>query len=51
MIVNAEFKSGLVFGLEADVVHMMDEKENVADEETTVFYLHLGIITIAFLMC
>lgn len=51
MVVHTEFKAGLVFGLEADVVHMMDEKENVDEEETTVFYLHLGIVTISFLMC
>jgi hypothetical protein len=51
MVVHTEFKAGLVFGLETDVVHMMDEKENVDDEETTVIYLHLGILTISFLMC
>lgn len=50
MIVNCEFKSGVVFGLEADVVHLMDEKEVVSDEETSIIYLHLGIVTISFLM-
>lgn len=50
MIVNFEFKAGLVFGLESDVVHLMDEKEVVSDEETTIIYLHLGLITVSFLM-
>lgn len=50
MIVNFELKAGIVFGLETDVVHMMDEKEVVSEEETTIIYLHLGIITVSFLM-
>lgn len=50
MIVNCEFKTGIVFGIEADVVHLMDEKENVSDEETSIIYLHLGILTVSFLM-
>lgn len=50
MIVSCELKAGIVFGLETDVVHMMDEKEVVSEEETTIIYLHLGFFTVSFLM-
>lgn len=47
MIVDFEFKTGLVFGLEAATIFMMDEEENLDDEPSSVIYLHLGIISIA----
>lgn len=49
MIVDFEFKTGLVFGLEADTIFMMDEEENLDEEPSNVIYLHLGILTIAII--
>jgi hypothetical protein len=50
MIIDYEFKGGLVFGLEADIVYLMDEEENLAEEPNNVIYLHLGILTLAFIL-
>lgn len=50
MIVDYEFKAGLVVGLEADQIIMYDEeKQEMTDEVASVIYLHLGIFTLAFI--
>ena len=49
MIVNWELKSGLVLGLEADSLHLVYEDDEVAEEPTPVIYLHLFVLTLAFI--
>jgi hypothetical protein len=50
MILDFEFKTGLVFGIEADELYIMDEKDNMTDEANQVIYLHLGFLTLAFIL-
>jgi hypothetical protein len=50
MILDFEFKTGLVFGIEADELYIMDEQDNMTDEANQVIYLHLGFLTIAFIL-
>ena len=49
MILDFEFKTGLVFGIEADELYIMDENDKMSDEANQVIYLHIGFITIAFI--
>jgi len=53
MQVEVEFKAGLVFGLEADKILVMPENEEDFDMDAPpneVIYLHLGFISIAFIL-
>jgi hypothetical protein len=50
MTLNFEFKTGLVFGLEADELYIMDEENNMSDEANQVIYLHIGFLTLAFIL-
>ena len=50
MTLDFEFKTGLVFGLEADELYIMDEENNMSDEANQVIYLHIGFLTIAFIL-
>ena len=50
MTLEFETKAGLVFGLEADQLFIMDEDEKMHDEPVPVIYLHIGFITLAFIM-
>lgn len=53
MQVEFEWKSGLVFGLEAGVVYEVEDTETIPDFdeniEHQVIYLHLGILTLCFI--
>jgi hypothetical protein len=49
MILDFEFKTGLVFGIEADELYIMDENDKMSEEANQVIYLHIGFITIAFI--
>jgi hypothetical protein len=49
MILDFEFKTGLVFGIEADELYIMDENDKMSDEANQVIYLHIGFITLAFI--
>ena len=51
MLVDFEFKAGLVVGIEADSVYVTENPEDPPDlegEPFQVIYVHLGILTIAF---
>jgi hypothetical protein len=50
MILDFEFKTGLVFGIEADELFIMDENDKMSEEANQVIYLHIGFITIAFIL-
>lgn len=50
MTLEFETKAGLVFGLEADQLYIMDEDEKMHDEPVSVVYLHIGFITVAFIL-
>ena len=50
MILDFEFKTGLVFGIEADELYIMDENDNMTEEANQVIYLHLGFLTLAFIL-
>jgi hypothetical protein len=50
MTLEFETKAGLVFGLEADQLFIMDEDNNMSEEPVPVVYLHIGFITLAFIM-
>jgi hypothetical protein len=50
MILDFEFKTGLVFGIEADELYIMDEQDNMTEEANQVIYLHLGFLTLAFIL-
>lgn len=50
MTLEFETKAGLVFGLEADQLYIMDEDEKMHDEPVPVIYLHIGFITLAFIL-
>ena len=50
MILDFEFKTGLVFGIEADELYIMDEEENMSEEANQVIYLHIGFLTLAFIL-
>lgn len=50
MTLEFETKAGLVFGLEADQLFLMDEFDNMGDEPVPVIYLHIGFITLAFIL-
>jgi hypothetical protein len=53
MIINFEWKSGLVFGIEADQIYSVDEVDDVPDFENEephpVIYVHLGIISLCLM--
>jgi hypothetical protein len=50
MIVEFEWNSGLVVGLVADTIMIYDEEtETMADDPANVIYLHLGILSLAFI--
>jgi hypothetical protein len=52
MTVDFEWKAGLVVGLEADTIYYGETVEDIlADdgEVVNVWYLHLGILTVAFM--
>jgi hypothetical protein len=50
MTLDFEFKTGLVFGIEADELYIMDENDKMSDEANQVIYLHIGFITLAFIL-
>ena len=50
MILDFEYKTGLVFGIEADELYIMDENDKMSDEANQVIYLHIGFITLAFIL-
>ena len=50
MTLDFEFKTGLVFGLESDELYIMDEENNMSDEANQVIYLHIGFLTLAFIL-
>ena len=50
MTLEFETKAGLVFGLEADQLFIMDDENNMGDDPVPVIYLHIGFITLAFIM-
>jgi len=50
MILDFEFKTGLVFGIEADELYIMDDENNMSDEANQVIYLHIGFLTLAFIL-
>jgi hypothetical protein len=50
MTLDFEFKTGLVFGIEADELYIMDENDKMSDEANQVIYLHLGFLTLAFIL-
>jgi hypothetical protein len=50
MILDFEFKTGLVFGIEADELYIMDENDKMSEEANQVIYLHLGFLTLAFIL-
>lgn len=53
MQVEFEFKAGLVFGLEADKILVFPEDGSDPDfdaEPNEVIYLHLGLISIVFIL-
>ena len=50
MTLDFEFKTGLVFGIEADELYIMDEQDNMTEEANQVIYLHLGFLTLAFIL-
>ena len=53
MQVEFEWKTGLVFGLEADKILVVPEEAkdfDVAAPPHEVIYLHLGFISIAFIL-
>lgn len=52
MLVDFEFKAGLVFGIEADSIYVTAEEQELPDfeaEPNQVIYLHLGILTVCFI--
>jgi len=52
MLVDFEFKAGLVFGIEADSIYVTPNEKDLPDFDTEpnqVIYLHLGILTICFI--
>ena len=50
MILDFEFKTGLVFGIEADELYIMDDDNKMSDEANQVIYLHIGFLTLAFIL-
>jgi len=50
MMLNFEFKTGLVFGIEADELYIMDDDNKMSDEANQVIYLHIGFLTLAFIL-
>jgi hypothetical protein len=50
MILDFEFKTGLVFGIEADELFIMDDNDKMSEEANQVIYLHLGFLTLAFIL-
>ncbi len=49
MIVNWELNAGIVVGLQADEILMCVDEEESEFELANCWYLHLGIITLAFI--
>jgi hypothetical protein len=50
MTLEFETKAGLVFGLEADQLYIMDENDIMMEDPVPVVYLHIGFITLAFIL-
>jgi hypothetical protein len=50
MILDFEFKTGLVFGIEADELYIMDDNDKMSEEANQVIYLHIGFITLALIL-
>jgi len=50
MTLDFEFKTGLVFGIEADELFIMDENDKMSEEANQVIYLHIGFLTLAFIL-
>ena len=50
MTLEFETKAGLVFGLEADQLFLMDEQDNLSEEAVPVIYLHIGFISLAIIL-
>lgn len=50
MTVDYEWKSGLVFGIEADEIHLYEEEtEKFHEQPVSAVYVHLGIVSVAFI--
>ena len=51
MMIDFVWNSGLVFGIEHDVVHVTETEEelDLDGEPNSMILLHLGIITISFI--
>ena len=53
MLINFEWKAGLVFGIEADTIYAVEEVNDVPDFENEephqVIYIHLGIISLCLM--
>ena len=53
MLINFEWKAGLVFGIEADEIYSVEEVDDVPDFENEephqVIYVHLGIISLCLM--
>lgn len=50
MILDFEFKTGLVFGIEADELYILDENDKMSEESSQVIYLHIGFITLSLIL-
>ena len=53
MVIDYELKAGLVFGIEHDVVYLVDKPDDDPDFDkppTSMILLHLGIVTISMIM-
>lgn len=49
MIINFNFHSGLVFGIEADPSYSMDEDGVISDTPTPCITVYIGFISIGFI--
>lgn len=49
MIVDLDWKAGIVFGLEADQIYLVDDDDNVAETPNQVWYVHLGVATLSLI--
>jgi hypothetical protein len=49
MTLEFETKAGLVFGLEADQLFIMDENDIMMEDPVPVVYLHIGFVTVALI--
>ena len=49
MIVDTKWKAGLVVGLEADEVYLLNDDNEMEDTPRQCWYVHLGIITVCLI--